>query len=176
MNDIKNKKVYIVLTFTGTALSRLVRFYTNKPYSHVSIALDSSLKEMYSFGRLNPYNPFIGGFIKEEINSGTFKRFSNTEAKIYSINLTRKQYRKIKSIIRKFSKNRNKYGFNILGLFLVSLNIRLKRNNLFYCAEFVKYVLDYSEIKLDLPEIIKPMDFIDEKLMNLEYMGLLRNY
>lgn len=30
---------------------------------------------MYSFGRLNPYNPFWGGFVHESIDKGTFKRF-----------------------------------------------------------------------------------------------------
>ena len=61
------RKIYIVLSFTGTILSRIVRFYTRKEYSHVSIALDENLDEMYSFGRLNPYNAFIGGFVHEGI-------------------------------------------------------------------------------------------------------------
>ena len=55
------KKIYIVLTYTGTILSRLVKYYTKKEYSHVSISLDENLEEMYSFGRLNAYIPFIGG-------------------------------------------------------------------------------------------------------------------
>ena len=51
------KKIYIVLTYSGTILSRIIRAYTGDEYSHVSIALDKDLEEMYSFGRLNPYNP-----------------------------------------------------------------------------------------------------------------------
>lgn len=61
-------KIYIVLTYTGTLLARIVRFYTRKEYSHVSIALDENLNMMYSFGRLNPYNAFVGGFVHERIN------------------------------------------------------------------------------------------------------------
>ena len=56
------KKIYIILTFTGTALSRIIKLSTKDEFAHASIALDSELKEMYSFGRLNPYNPFFGGF------------------------------------------------------------------------------------------------------------------
>ena len=48
------KKIYIVLTYTGTILSRIIKVFTKKEYSHVSIALDQDLKYMYSFGRLNP--------------------------------------------------------------------------------------------------------------------------
>lgn len=62
------RKIYIVLTYTGTLLARIVRFYTKKKYSHVSIALDEDLSRMYSFGRLNPYNAFVGGFVREGIN------------------------------------------------------------------------------------------------------------
>ena len=40
------KKIYIILTFTGTALSRLIKYYTKDEFAHVSISLDSELKEM----------------------------------------------------------------------------------------------------------------------------------
>ena len=62
------RKVYLVLTYTGTILSRIVKLYTRKEYSHVSIALDENLEEMYSFGRVNPYIAFIGGFVHEGID------------------------------------------------------------------------------------------------------------
>ena len=52
------KQIYIVLTHTGTALSTIIKYYTKDEFSHVSISLDEELEEMYSFGRLNPYNPF----------------------------------------------------------------------------------------------------------------------
>lgn len=89
------KKIYIVLTYTGTILSRIIRVYTKAKYCHVSLALDEDLNEMYSFGRLNPYNPFIGGFVHERINIGTFKRFKNTEALICSLELTDRQYKRL---------------------------------------------------------------------------------
>ena len=82
------KKIYIVLSFTGTILSRIVKLYTRKEYSHVSISLDKDLKHMYSFGRLNPYNPFWGGFVQESPNYGTFKRFKNSKIKIYSMEVS----------------------------------------------------------------------------------------
>ena len=85
-------KVYIVLTYTGTILSKLVRGYTRKEYAHVSLALDKELKEMYSFGRLNPYIPFIGGFVHESVDHGTFKRFYKTKTKIYSLEVNEEQY------------------------------------------------------------------------------------
>ena len=43
------KKIYIVLTHTGTILSKIIKYWTKDEFSHVSIALDEDLKEMYSF-------------------------------------------------------------------------------------------------------------------------------
>lgn len=169
-------KIYIVLTYTGTILSRIIKYYTHCEFSHVSISLDRNLEEMYSFGRLNPYNPFHGGFIHEAIGKGTFKRFKNTRAMIFSINVTEEQYNKIKNTINIISRERKKYKFNIIGLFAVSIHLRIKRTKCFYCAEFVKYLLDESKMDINLPEIIKPEDF--RKMQNITpiYIGKLNQY
>ena len=82
------KKIYIVLTQTGTLLSRTVKLWTGKKYNHVSIALDEKLEQLYSFGRVYPNIAFIGGFVHEGINTGTFKKFYKTDTKIYEKEIT----------------------------------------------------------------------------------------
>lgn len=170
------KKIYIVLTYTGTVLANIVKFYTREKYSHVSIGLDSELNELYSFGRLNPYNPYKGGFIHEGINKGTFARFRNTIGAVYSLEIEDKQYEKIVEIIENIKNNKEKYKFNIIGLFLVSIKRKYKKENSFYCAEFVKYLLEQSFNKKILPEIVKPMDFLELDNLELVYEGVFRDY
>ena len=138
------KKVYIVLTYTGTILSKLVKGYTNDDYAHVSIALDKELKEMYSFGRLNPYIPFIGGFVHESVDRGTFKRFYKTKTKIYSLEVNEEQFIKICNIIKEFNENRHSYKFNVLGLFFAAINLNIKREKCFYCASFLLLFLSVT--------------------------------
>lgn len=175
MND-NEKSVYIVLTYTGTILSKIVKFYTRKEFSHVSIAMDKGLTEMYSFGRLNPYNPFSGGFVHEGINIGTFKRFKNTKSAVYSLKLTKEQYECIKKIINKMENRHKLYKFNRLGLFAVAFHYKYTKENRFYCAEFVKYLLDNAGVELSIPELVKPMDFKSIEKISLEYQGMLRDY
>lgn len=170
------KEIYIVLAHTGTILSRMIKLYTRKKYTHSSIALEKDLKCMYSFGRLNPYNPFWGGFVIEGKNIGTFKRFKNTHVGVYSMEVTDEQYENIKNEIERFNKEKKEYKFNILGMFLTSVNIRLKRKNYFYCAEFVKYILESQNIEANLPDIIKPNDFTNLENIKLIYEGKLRKY
>lgn len=171
------KKIYIVLSQTGTILSRIIKFYTKQMYNHVSIALDENLEQLYSFGRLNPYNAFIGGFVKEGINIGTFARFSKTVAEVYSLEVTDYEYENIKKEIKNFEDNRQKYKFNIAGMFLVSINKKIERKNCFYCAEFVKHILKQAGIDVRiLPELIKPGDFSMIPELNLEYSGYLKYF
>lgn len=169
------KKIYIILTYTGTILSRIVKIYTRKEYSHVSISLDSNLNQMYSFGRLNPYNPFIGGFVHEGIDKGTFKRFKKTKTKIYSLEIDEEKYKKLENIIENIQNSKNLYKFNLIGLIAVALNVKIKREKCFYCAEFVKYVLEQSQV-LELPDIVKPEDFEKVQGLNEVYKGILKEY
>lgn len=125
---------------------------------------------------LDTYNPFWGGFVHERINSGTFKRFSRTRAKIYSLEIEDEQYEKLKYTILYIKKLKRYYKFNILGLFAVGFKIKIKAEKSFYCAEFVKYVLEEAKIETKLPELIKPEDFKQIKNLQLEYDGLLKFY
>lgn len=172
------RKVYIVLTYTGTWLSRLVKAYTKNEFSHVSISLDSKLNDMYSFGRIHAYNPFSAGFVHEYVHSGTFKRFKKTRTRIYSILVTDEQYDTLKHVINEIKTENSikSYHFNLLGLIAIAINVKIRRERHFYCAEFVKYVLDESKVKIKLPELIKPEDFkyLDNAIV--EFSGFLRDY
>ena len=170
------KEIYIVLTHTGTLLSKIIRQYTKDEFSHVSISLDKDLGKMYSFGRLNPKNPFIGGFVHEYINKGTFKRFFKTKTKVYSLNITDEQYKIIENTINEINDTKEDYKFNVLGLFAAGFHKKIGKEHSFYCAEFVKYVLEKSDIKTNLPEIVRPEDFKKLEGLELIYEGLLKKY
>ncbi len=170
------KEIYIVLTHTGTILSRIIKFYTKNEFTHSSISLDVNLEKMYSFGRLNPYNPFKGGFVHEGISWGTFKRFSNTYTQIYSLTITDLEFNTINSLIIHFENNKSAYSFNTKGLFLAGFDKYITSNNTFYCAEFVKYLLDSANLNVNLPATVKPEDF--KAIYNLKpiYSGKLMDY
>lgn len=170
------RKIYIILTYTGTILSKIIKCYTGDEFSHVSIALDPELERMYSFGRLNPYNPFYGGFVHEGVDIGTFRRFSRTRARVYSLEITDEQYEKIENTIMYIKKSRKSYKFNLLGLFAVGFHIKIRYDKSFYCAEFVKYLLDQAKIEISLPELVRPESFKKLENLKLEYDGLLKFY
>lgn len=169
------KKIYIVLSFSGSLPSRLIRLWTKDEYCHVSLALDEELNDLYSFGRKGSYNIFNGGFVKEGLDRGVFKRFKKTKTAIYSLEVSRLQYRRVVKEIEKFKQDKDKYRYDMIGVLSVALKKPFRRENYFYCSDFVKYIIEKARIDLDLPEVVKPMDFKQEKL-DLVYKGLLRDY
>lgn len=171
------KNIYIVLTYTGTALSKIIKSYTKKEYSHVSLSLDKNLDELYSFGRKRAYNPIIAGLVHEGINFGTFKRFKNTVTEIYELEVTDEQYKIIKDKIHEMYKEKDKYKFNIIGLLLVPTKKKFIKKNYYYCAEFVKYILEEAKVDINpVNDIPQPMQFRNIKNLKLIYTGLLKNY
>lgn len=171
------QKIYIVLTHTGTLLSNLIKLYTKNDYSHVSLAFDEDLNEMYSFGRIYTYNAFIGGFVREYLDSGTFKRFKNTTTSVYELEISDIQYKEIKNKVVMMYEKRREYKFNFIGVFFVMFHKKIKRKNALYCAEFVKYALASGDVDMKyLPDVIKPEDFKKVKDVKLIYKGKLKDY
>lgn len=176
--DKNGEQIYIVISQTGTVLSRLLKLITGAEYNHASIALKQDLELMYSFGRLNPYNPFWGGFVTESPNFGTFKRFFNTKVIVLAVSIDGGRYDRIKEHIEEMRLSPKSYHYNYLGLCLAAFKIVYKSRNRFYCSEFVKDVLQTVNVEGadKLSEIIKPVDFLCLPKTTRIYQGKLSDY
>lgn len=172
------KNIYIVISQTGTVLSRLIGLFSKSDYNHSSISLDESLDTMFSFGRLNPYDPLVGGFVKEGRNTGTFKRFSNTRVMVLKLPVWENSYEDIKEEIRQMYVCRNQYRYNYEGLFLAAVGIEVRHKWAFYCSQFVRNVLVKNRVIEvgSLPEVTKPKDFLNLSKAKIIYEGLLCCY
>ena len=172
------KSVYVVLSQTGTMFSKALKFFTNAEYNHASISLTPTLEKMYSFGRLNPYNPFIGGFVEEGKNIGTFKRFYKTKAMVLEFRVSEDKYKAIEYFIDYFVKNKKEFHYNYLGVLYACFKKHHTSSKRFYCSEFVKTCLETFDIEnaVELPNIIKPIDFLKLNNKNIIYTGFLKNY
>lgn len=171
------KKVYIVLTQSGTLFSRFLRCITGKPYNHASIALDESLDEFYSFGRKIPRNPFIAGFVTEHKDTGVFEIFKKSPSVVIELSVTNEQYEKIEDILNKFKENADEYKYDLINLAFVYSKYHVKRINRFFCSQFTAYILNTAGIDTPkVPEHIQAMDFLKLKKSTIIYKGNIQNY
>ncbi|GGA78604.1 hypothetical protein [Ornithinibacillus halotolerans] len=172
---MKESKIYILLTDTGSFLTKLIKLYTNKPYNHASIALDSNLEEVYSFGRKNIHNPLNGGFVQEDVNS---KLLNHARCAIYSLTVTDNQLQTIKNYIEEISAEKDAYHYNFLGLFGFVFNRPLTRKNSYFCSEFVASVLEGSNVIQfeNSVSLVAPHDLQELPDLRLEYEGSVNDY
>jgi hypothetical protein len=173
---IMTRKVYILLTDTGSVLTRLIKLYTKKPLNHASIVLDDHFSQVYSFGRKKPSNPFFGGFVQENIRGGLFR---DADCAIFCCTLNEQQFLQLKNKIKVMEENRHAYKYNFIGLFAVMLNKEFNRKNAFFCSHFVADLLQESGVPINRQKplsLITPHDIKESPSLEFLYEGKLSSY
>ena len=174
-NAQESKQFYIVLSQTGTVLSRLLHLVTKKEFNHSSISLNRELTRMYSFGRRNAYNPFWAGYVRESPYFGTFKRFPKTKIAVIELQTSAETYEQLTAHLEKLYEKHNKLRYDILGLLISAFGVRWRRKGYYYCSDFVKETLELCNVEgaKELDEIVHPVDFLTLPKTNVIYRGRL---
>ncbi|WP_017471105.1 hypothetical protein [Amphibacillus jilinensis] len=172
---MKTKTVYLLFLSTGTLLAKTIDLYTKQSLNHVSIALDQELNLVYSFGRKRPHNPFIGGFIRENLSLPFFNR---SMCAIYQLKVTEEEYTQLVEQIMIMESHKHLYRYNFLGLFGVMLNKEFHRENAFFCSQFVASMLQECGIyhSAKPPGLIRPQDLRAWRELTPFYYGKLKDY
>jgi hypothetical protein len=170
--------VYVMLTHSGTALSNAIKSVTKNPYSHASISFDSSMDNMYSFGRKYANNPLIGVFVKESIRKGLYANVSKTAT--YSLYVTFVKKEEIEAMREKlqyFIDNKEKFKYNFVGLLQHQLGIESHRKDAYFCSQFVSEILRSGKNYFNRhSSLVKPYDFAKHKDFLFVKKGKIANY
>lgn len=171
------KTIYILLTRSGTLLSRLVHLFTGDSFTHASISFEPTLQPLYSSARKNGETMFPAGPCREYFHRGFFHKNRNIPCALYEIKVSQEQYEQALLETDWIISRSDEYRFNILGLLLCRLNIPLRREKKFFCSQFVAEILRRSDA-LSLPKVpslMRPMDYASLPEANCLYQGLLRD-
>lgn len=172
---VEKKTIYLLFLDTGTLLTKTINLFTKSTLNHASIALDQSLSQVYSFGRKKPTNPFIGGFVKENLQSPFFKK---AKCAVYRMQINELEYQFLQQRINQMETQKHVYRYNTLGLFGVMLNKEWSRENAYFCSQFVATMLeDCGVCQYNKPlGLIRPQDLREWHELELIYQGNLCNY
>ncbi len=172
MNQDLNRSIYILLTNTGSLFSTAIGFYTRQRFNHVSIALNDDFKAIYSFGRKHPKNPIVGGFVNE-IETQIYEYFNGTRCIVLKKRVSAEKYARILESINKFETDKYIYSYNLIGFAGFIVNIPIKRQNAFFCSQFVGEVLKQGGVNFtNKPsELVKPSDFLGHDKFEEVYKG-----
>ncbi|MEF3302045.1 hypothetical protein [Paenibacillus sp. GYB003] len=175
----EKKKLYIVLTDTGTWFTRMIKAYTKEPYNHASLAFDEELSDVYSFGRKCESNPFRGGFVKENMLGPLFiDERRGTTCAVYECEVGKAAYERIRQTVADMGRNETDYKYNAIGLLGVALRIKINRRNAYFCSQFVTAMFQAGGVSLTAkcPEFTTPGDLGRSARAKLVYSGYLRDY
>lgn len=162
--------VFVILTHNVLLRSKAIMWFTDSDYSHVSIAFDSSLDEMYTYtiGIDNaPNKKHKTGFAVDTI--AKYKKFDpHMKTKIYALFVTPEQKAMMQEAVQWYIDNQDNtaYGFGTI------LNIVLRRPTKpkdgdkckMVCSQFVYTILKLAEFKMKKTKdssLVSPGD-IDE--------------
>ncbi|WP_438348744.1 hypothetical protein ACP8HI_24655 [Paenibacillus sp. FA6] len=170
--------IYVLLTDTGTLFGSLIKRFTAAPYNHASLALDVELNEVFSFARKQPNNPWIAGFVEEDVYEGTFSRFPNTRCALLRLQVSKQQYTDAIRIVRSFQDEQQAYRYNLVGLLGVLMDLDLNAKNAYFCSQFVAETLRNTGLSLwERPSaLVTPNDFLCHPAFEILYEGPLYNY
>ena len=171
-------KIYIVLMRTNTFVEKGVRFFTRYQYGHVAISLNKDCKSLYSYGRRKVHSILFGGFTEEKQDGPFFTYFNKAECKIYELEVSDEQYKKMVDIINEMKNNMKKYRYDYLGIVLRYFRIPISFKNKFVCSSFVGYALDNAKIHKFNKKIsfVRPKDIEEINELKEIYSGLYRDY
>lgn len=172
---MSEQEIYLLLTDTGSILTRTIKLFTRKKYNHISLAFDAVLADTFSFGRKKANNPFIGGFIHEDVTSNFYSR---AKCAVYTLTVSEEQAKVMRAYVSSFEKDKEKYHYNLLGLVPALFNKEWERKNYYFCSHFVSSVLvEGGVLQSNKPvTLMRPMDVLEALPCLPMYEGILGQF
>lgn len=169
--------VYVLLTYTGTAMSKIIKFVTKEPYSHISISFDTSMQELYSFGR-KTYDDDMK-FIKESIKEGIMKdTAADGRYSLYVMFVTKEEHEMMRKKLDEFIAMSDKLKYSLKGLFNFILGRETTDDGEYFCSQFVAEIIRAGRetVFSKHPSLYSPYQIIKTKPFKFVSKGSLVNY
>ena len=174
MTTQESYKIYVLLTRTGTKVSKLINKATKAPVTHSSLCVDPHLTEFYSFGRYHPRFVLPGGFVKETLSSGVFGNCPNAPCVLLEARVSKEGYWAARELIDRFAKNKLRY--DVLGFFYNYYGMKRDVPDKYICSRFVAQTLALSDaiIPKKHASLYQPVDFLDHEELSCVFKGTIK--
>ena len=152
-NTLDDKRIYIVISNTGSPASDILSVFTRKQFNHASLSFDRDLETIISYnGGVNVYPPGLNHELIEYFNQK-----DSASIIVYSMKTTVEQKRKMIEKVHEINEQGSAY--NMMGVILKYSH----KPNIMFCSQFVytmlKHVgLDYFDAKNCS---VKPTDLVE---------------
>lgn len=173
--------VFIVLTNGVTLFSALIRKATGDMFTHASIAFNTALKPLYSFGSkyislTDPEKTRTGmGFVAVnpedelwELNNTSGRRVNYA---IYATFVNRDSFIKMQQRLQWFINHAEDLKYSFSQLIRVKLNIPSTNQTKWFCSRFVAEIINAGKSTSKDPSLYRPDSLMDLPDTELLYYG-----
>jgi hypothetical protein len=161
---LADRRLYIVVSRTGSAASDIISVFTNKNYNHASLSFDRELETTVSYnGGNNVYPP---GMNPEML--ADFNKKGDASILVYSLPCSTEQKALVLQTIHDINESGSAY--NMLGL----VTKHSYRPNIMFCSQFVYRMLELAGLAYfkKAGGRVEPTDFIEldyQRALTFEY-------
>ena len=172
-NDQELHPVFIVLSYTGTRMGKMINAVAKSTYSHACISFNSKLTPMYTYLR--------NGLSFETLDYYD-KKFEGSIIKVLVTFVTREQYKRMQANLDYYISNREKTRYAQENLIRILFNKKVKDEYSLsqVCSQFVNQLLRLSHVNIfdKSNNLVSPDDF--DKVKNpkiyVVYEGAVKTY
>ena len=167
------KSIYLILTRSTSAASRLIGHFTDEPFTHVSIAFETGRLVMYSFARKYARLPLPAGLVEERMDCGFYRDQGNIPCAVLRLDVYEKTWYRAKDKVCGMLIRRQDYRYSVLGLLACKMGIPVQIPGYYFCSQFVAEILaDTCRVKLPCPpSLMHPADYLEMECFRCEFCG-----
>lgn len=140
--------LYIMLSETHTGMGRMIRNISRFRYNHVSLTLDPTLRNWYSFARYHRDAPFYSGFIREPVER-FLAHTGDAHVRIFRLEISPERYRRIEQLLCHAGRPENRLIYNYFDALASVLKQKIAIGGAYTCLSFACAVLQrqFRQIK-----------------------------
>lgn len=128
-----SKKLYVLFTQYPGRDAKLLMWRTKFPYTHASVGLEEDMDTFYTF--------ISKGFLVEKITRYEKPDRPSFPCALYEIDVSEETYNRVKEKVLSFKENKANLKYSTLGLVGSFIGIPFKRENHYFCSQFVAEIL-----------------------------------
>ena len=97
---------------------------------------------------------------------------------VLSLEVSDEQHDSIQKVLDEMYESKMEFGYDFVGLCLAAVKIEKRRDNKYYCSDFLKSILQKFEISGSetLRKFTEPEDFLSFPGVQIVYQGALKEF
>ena len=184
IDGIKYYPLYIILYRNKSILGDTIRAVTKEEYSHSSIAFDTNMNQIYTFGNRIVTDAFgrekrtFGASIEtlDKQSAGKFRYPAFSKIQIHCIYFTEEEMDNIKAYVVNIFNHPDDYKYNISGLVKYAFGKPSESETKMFCSQFVSSVLKIGANLNRETSLYSPVGLLEIENIIYVWEGFIGNF